>query len=87
MTILDFFNNGGPVMWPLLACSVIVLTVIIERALFWLGVRRQRNHSLMDEILAIAEEGDVKIMSSGSLPLELCIGNMTWSKPWKLKVR
>lgn len=58
MTILDFFNNGGPVMWPLLACSVIVLTVIIERALFWLGVRRQRNHNLMDEILAIAEEGD-----------------------------
>jgi biopolymer transport protein ExbB len=58
MTFIEFFNNGGPVMWPLLACSIIVLTVIIERALFWFGVVKLRNRSLMDEILAIAEEGD-----------------------------
>lgn len=45
-------------MWPLLACSIIVLTVIIERTLFWLGVVKLRNPRLMDEILAIAEEGD-----------------------------
>lgn len=58
MTFVEFFNNGGPVMWPLLACSIIVLTVIIERTFFWFGVRKLRNRSLMDEILAIAEEGD-----------------------------
>ena len=45
-------------MWPLLMCSIIVLTVIIERTLFWLGIGKQRNNSLMDEILAIAEKGD-----------------------------
>lgn len=58
MTVMEIFNNGGPVMWPLLACSIIVLTVIIERTLFWLGVEKQRNRSLLDEILAIAEEGN-----------------------------
>jgi biopolymer transport protein ExbB len=58
MTFIEFFKNGGPVMWPLLMCSIIVLTVIIERTLFWLGIGKQRNNSLMDEILAIAEKGD-----------------------------
>jgi biopolymer transport protein ExbB len=29
---IEFFNKGGIFMWPLLACSVIGLTAIIERA-------------------------------------------------------
>lgn len=44
-------------MWPLLACSVIVLTVVIERCLFWLALERRRNRQLMDEVLTIAETG------------------------------
>ncbi|MDA3971112.1 MAG: MotA/TolQ/ExbB proton channel family protein, partial [Desulfobulbaceae bacterium] len=54
----EIMQNGGPVMWPLLACSVVVFTVIIERALFWLGIKRQRNRPLLDEVLTIAETGD-----------------------------
>lgn len=49
-------------MWPLLACSIIVLTVIIERVLFWIGIENQRNSSLLDEILAIAEAGDWQLI-------------------------
>ena len=30
-----WFAAGGPVMWPLLACSVIALTVMLERLVFW----------------------------------------------------
>ena len=51
-------KSGGPVMWPLLACSVIVVTIIIERVLFWFGIAWRRNRPLRDEILHLAQRGD-----------------------------
>jgi biopolymer transport protein ExbB len=51
--MIEFFNNGGPVMYPLLLCSLIVMTVIIERSLFWLIIGRQRDHALVDDILEL----------------------------------
>lgn len=54
----EIMRSGGPVMWPLLACSVIVLTIIIERALFWLGIARRRNRPLRDEVLLLAQRGE-----------------------------
>lgn len=41
--MLQIFLAGGPVMYPLLLCSIITLTVIVERGLFWLRVRRNRR--------------------------------------------
>ena len=43
-------------MWPLLACSLISLTIIIERAVFW--ARQRRQPALMDEVFRLTEEGD-----------------------------
>lgn len=34
-TITRVFQAGGIVMWPLLAMSVLALTLVIERAIFW----------------------------------------------------
>ena len=56
--MLELIHNGGLVMWPLIACSIIVLTIIIERTLFWLGMARRRNRALRDEVLTIAEAMD-----------------------------
>jgi len=56
--MLEIFRNGGPVMWPLLACSIIVLTVIIERILFWIGITIHRNRSLTNETLELCRQGD-----------------------------
>jgi biopolymer transport protein ExbB len=38
----EFFIKGGPVMWPLLGCSLVALAVIIERMLFWVRAWRRR---------------------------------------------
>lgn len=54
----ELIHNGGAVMWPLLACSVIVLTIILERTLFWLGMARRRDRSLRDEVLTILDSDD-----------------------------
>ena len=42
-------------MWPLLACSLLSLTVIIERAVFW--ARQRRQPALTEELFRLSEEG------------------------------
>ncbi len=56
--MLEFFKNGGPVMYPLLLCSIISVTVIIERSFFWIGIGMRRNQALLDEVLDLGRTGD-----------------------------
>ena len=56
--MIDLFFRGGPVMYPLLACSILVLTVIIERLLFWITVDMNRNRELIEEVLELCHQGD-----------------------------
>jgi biopolymer transport protein ExbB len=56
--VIDLFFRGGPVMYPLLGCSLLVLTVIIERLLFWVTVDLNRNRELIDEVLELCHQGD-----------------------------
>ena len=56
--MIEIFVKGGPVMYPLLACSVIALTVIIERLLFWLREDIRRNQPLVDEVLELCRQGE-----------------------------
>jgi biopolymer transport protein ExbB len=56
-------------MYPLLACSILVLTVIIERLLFWVSVDVNRNMKLIDDVLELCRQGDwesVRAKVSGS---------------------
>ena len=67
--MIDIFIKGGPVMYPLLACSIIALTVIIERLLFWIREDMRRNPPLVDQTLELCRQGDweaVKEKVSGS---------------------
>ena len=54
----DIFNQGGPVMYPLLVCSILALSVVIERAIFWIRLGIQSQPTLVDEILELARQGD-----------------------------
>jgi len=67
--MLDLFFHGGPVMYPLLACSILVLTVIIERLFFWAAVDLNRNMKLIEDVLELCRQGDwegVRTRVSGS---------------------
>ena len=55
--MVQIFINGGPVMYPLLACSILVLTVIIERLLFWISVDMNRNMKLIEDVLELSQVG------------------------------
>jgi biopolymer transport protein ExbB len=62
--MIDIFLKGGPVMYPLLACSIISLTVIIERTLFWIRESSLRNQSLVDTVLELCRQGDWESVKS-----------------------
>jgi len=65
----EYFLSGGPVMWPLLICSFVSLTVVIERAMFWVMLRRRSNGTLLNEIMALCESGDweaIRLRTAGT---------------------
>ena len=67
--MLDIFIKGGPVMFPLLACSIIVLTVIIDRVIFWTRTDMHHDRPVVDETLDLCQKGDwegVKKLNTGS---------------------
>ena len=45
-------------MYPLLACSIIVMTVIIERIFFWIGMDMRRDKPLVDDVLELCRAGN-----------------------------
>ena len=55
--MIELFQKGGYVMYPLLACSVIALTFSIERLFFWINEKRVRNIKLLIDIMKEAEAG------------------------------
>jgi len=87
--MVDIFIKGGPVMYPLLGCSVLALTVIIERTFFWIREDFRSNQGLVDEILELCRKGDwaavrekvagskdfvIRILISGILHREFSMG-------------
>ncbi len=56
--MINLFIKGGPIMYPLLVCSIIALTVIIERTIFWIGEDYRKDQALVNEVLSLAEKGN-----------------------------
>ncbi|MEM9165275.1 MAG: MotA/TolQ/ExbB proton channel family protein, partial [Cyanobacteria bacterium P01_F01_bin.4] len=47
---------GGVVMWPLLGASILVVTLIFERALFWFRVSRQQDQVIRQSLKLYARD-------------------------------
>ncbi len=56
----EWFGSGGPVMWPLLFCSILVSTVVLERVWFWLRERRRLRPRIVEAVLDSAKRGEVE---------------------------
>ncbi len=56
--MIEIFIKGGPIMYPLLVCSIISLSVVIERMFFWISVDRAQNQNLLQEVLELCRQGD-----------------------------
>jgi biopolymer transport protein ExbB len=57
--MIKMFLNGGPVMWPLLICSIITVATALERLFFIIRERTRRKPQLVDKILERVEHHDL----------------------------
>ncbi len=57
--MLELFQKGGLIMWPLLLASLVALTVVIERLIFIVRERRRQEPELTGSLLAAVEAGNI----------------------------
>lgn len=67
--VIQFFLEGGPVMWPILICALVAIAVIGERTFWWLREKSTRQPEKLEQVLAALENSDVSAaakLSEGS---------------------
>jgi biopolymer transport protein ExbB len=58
-TPMELFKHGGPIMWPILLVSFLMITVAIERVIFIFRENSRRQPDLVDKMLERVEANDV----------------------------
>ena len=61
--IVEYFQRGGPMMWPILACGLLVIAVSSERAWWWWRESRLREPDRLLKIMDALHKGDVAAAS------------------------
>ena len=56
--LIDKFHKGGPIMWPILIVSIVGLTVVIERCIWWGGRWFRRDPKRIEKVFTAIENGD-----------------------------
>lgn len=46
----DFITSGGPLIFPLIACSIIGFAIVLERIFYWLSFKSSFNASLVESV-------------------------------------
>ncbi len=59
MTLMDLFNHGGPIMWPILILIFVAITVIVERMLFIVRENGAREPEVVAKMLELVEKRDI----------------------------
>ena len=57
-TFLDFMDRGGFVLWPLLLLSVVTVSIVVERVLFWWRLDSRSGRSRYEKLVEAARLGD-----------------------------
>jgi biopolymer transport protein ExbB len=58
-TPMELFKHGGPIMWPILLVSFLMITVAIERVIFIIRENARRQPEVVEKILERVEANDV----------------------------
>lgn len=60
MTAMELFKHGGPIMWPILLVSFMMITVAIERMIFTLRENGRRQPDVVNKMLEKVEGNDIE---------------------------
>ncbi len=58
-TPMELFKHGGPIMWPILLVSFLMITVAIERVIFIIRENARRQPEVVEKILERVEANDI----------------------------
>ncbi len=77
--LIDKFHKGGPVMWPILIVSIVALTVVIERCIWWGGRWFRRDPKRIEKVFTAIENGDTTEASRLSRSSRDPVLRMLWN--------
>ena len=76
----EFITAGGPFMWPLLACSILIISISIEKSWFLKnrlvaprGLSKQINNLLDNDLMTKKQSIEISSLSSLGFLLVNCI--------------
>ena len=73
----DFLLAGGPLVVPLLICSVVGLTVVLERLVYWMNYKSQFDSVLVEKIYFLLSQSRtteaLQKISNSQDPSLICI--------------
>src|SRR5882672_6134856 len=59
MTAMELFKHGGPIMWPILLVSFLMITVAVDRVIFILRENSRRQPDVVEKMLEKVEANDI----------------------------
>ncbi len=54
----ELMIRGGPLMWPLLACSVVTVAIVVERMIFWMRLSLRQDPRQINRTFELTDQGD-----------------------------
>lgn len=55
--VVDLFSKGGPIMWPLLICSIVAVALALERVVNLVKIEMSADADLLGNIFGLVEKG------------------------------
>jgi len=56
--LIEYFQKGGPIMWPILVTALVAVAVVGERTFWWWRESLRRDPETLEKLLGALENGD-----------------------------
>lgn len=56
--LIEYFEAGGPIMWPILLSALVTVAVVVERVLWWSRESLRRDPARREQIFAALDAGE-----------------------------
>src|SRR5881409_3347695 len=76
--LVERFQQGGPVMWPILITAVVAVAVVGERVFWWTREKFRRDPQTLERLFAALENGDFREASRLSKDSKDPVIRMIW---------
>src|SRR5215204_2844122 len=76
--LVQYFEAGGPIMYPILITGIVAVAVVGERIFWWSRESRKRDPQTLEKLFAALENGDFREASRLSKDSRDPIIRMIW---------